>query len=148
MGRFNMWLASVMRGRYGMDNLNRTLMIVTFILILLNMFLRSRIVSFVILILLIYIYYRMFSRNLNARYSENMRYMKLENAVRSRFGRGGYRSYDGGSAGSFGGGMKAKDRTHKILRCPGCGEKLRVPKGAGKINIKCPHCGTQFIKKV
>ena len=52
----------------------------------------------------------------------------------------------GGYAGA--GKRSGRDKTHKIMRCPGCGEKLRVPKGAGKINITCPHCGTKFIKKV
>ena len=60
MGRFNMWLANVMRGRYGMDNLNRTIMIATFILIVINMFVRSQMINFAVVILLIYIYCRMF----------------------------------------------------------------------------------------
>ena len=40
MGRFNMWMANLMRGRYGMDQMNRTLSIVALILIAANLFLR------------------------------------------------------------------------------------------------------------
>ena len=28
-----------------------------------------------------------------------------------------------------------------------CRQKLRVPRGRGRIQISCPRCGTQFIKK-
>ena len=31
--------------------------------------------------------------------------------------------------------------------CPQCRQKLRVPRGRGRIQISCPRCGTQFIKK-
>ena len=119
MGRFNMWMANLMRGRYGMDQMNRTLSIVALILIAANLFLRMRIINWLAVVLLIYIYCRAFSRNINRRAAENQRYLQFAGSVRSKFGRG-----------------------------PGCGEKLRVPKGAGKINISCPHCHTKFTKKV
>ncbi len=144
MNRFGMWFANLMRGRYGTDNLNRFLLIVAFVLIIIDMFLRWRLLHLLTVVLLIYIYCRMFSRNINARYRENQKFLQF--AARFRKGRsgGGYGSYGGYS----GGAGKTKDKTHKILRCPGCGEKLRVPKGAGTINISCPHCGTKFVKKV
>ena len=129
MGRFNMWMANLMRGRYGMDQMNRTLSIVALILIAANLFLRMRIINC-----------RAFSRNINRRAAENQRYLQFAGSVRSKFGRG--------AGNPYGQTPRTKDNTHKILRCPGCGEKLRVPKGAGKINISCPHCHTKFTKKV
>lgn len=149
MYRFKMWLAEFMRGRYGMDRLNRFMLIAAAVLIVMNMFLRLRLLNFLTVLLLIYIYCRMFSRNYDRRMEENKKFLEIT----SRFqrGRGGFKRQDGGfgsggySAGGFG---KTKDREHRILRCPGCGERLRVPRGAGKIKIKCPHCGSQFTKKV
>lgn len=38
-------------------------------------------------------------------------------------------------------------KTHKIYRCKGCGRKIRVPKGKGKIEITCPLCGNKFIRR-
>ncbi|NLJ79450.1 MAG: hypothetical protein GX335_00275 [Firmicutes bacterium] len=38
-------------------------------------------------------------------------------------------------------------KTHRHFRCPSCGQTLRVPKGRGKIKIKCPQCGQQFDAK-
>ena len=131
MGRFNMWMANLMRGRYGMDQMNRTLSIVALILIAANLFLRMRIINWLAVVLLIYIY---------CRAAENQRYLQFAGSVRSKFGRG--------AGNPYGQTPRTKDNTHKILRCPGCGEKLRVPKGAGKINISCPHCHTKFTKKV
>ena len=140
MCRFNMWMANLMRGRYGMDQMNRTLSIVALILIAANLFLRMRIINWLAVVLLIYIYCRAFSRNISRRAAENQRYLQFAGSVRSKFGRG--------AGNPYGQTPRTKDNTHKILRCPGCGEKLRVPKGAGKINISCPHCHTKFTKKV
>ncbi len=150
MGRFRMWLTELMRGRYGVDQLNRFLLVVTMVLIIIDMFTRSRILHFVTLILLIYTYSRMFSRNISARMGENQRFMQLVGRFRGGRGKsagGGFDRQGGRSSGGYGFG-RSRDPEHKILRCPVCGEKLRVPRNAGKIRIKCPHCGEQFTKKV
>ena len=34
-----------------------------------------------------------------------------------------------------------------VFVCPTCKQKLRVPRGKGKISITCPKCATSFIKK-
>ena len=111
-------------------------------------------------LILIYVYCRMFSRNINARYRENQKFLQFTAKFRRNGGPGNASyggAYGGGqygntaNSGNAGWGRKAKpakDRDHKIFKCPVCGEKLRVPKGAGKISITCPHCGEKFIKKV
>ena len=38
-------------------------------------------------------------------------------------------------------------KTHKIYRCKGCGRKIRVPRGKGKIEITCPLCGKKFVRR-
>ena len=60
-----------MQGRYGADELNRFLTMVGLILIVVNLFFRSVLLSYVVLAILIYCYYRMFSRNYSRRYAEN-----------------------------------------------------------------------------
>lgn len=157
MGRFSMWFANLMRGRYGMDQLNRALTILALVFIVINFFFHMRIINWLTVVLLIYIYCRMFSRNINARAAENQRYLRFADSLSSRFGRGRHSSYGNGAYGNYGGAngcgagrreKPEKDKNHKIMKCPGCGEKLRVPKGVGKINITCPHCHTKFTKKV
>lgn len=140
MNNFRMWMANLMRGRYGTDELNKFLLVVALVLIILDMFVRWRFIDLLTVLILIYVYCRMFSRNINNRYRENQKFLGFI----SKF-RGGKSSGAGGFSSGFSSG---KDKTHKILRCPGCGEKLRVPKGAGTIMINCPHCNTKFKKKV
>ena len=35
----------------------------------------------------------------------------------------------------------------RYFRCPNCKQKVRVPKGKGTIEIRCPKCNTKFIKR-
>lgn len=43
--------------------------------------------------------------------------------------------------------VRADAKTHRRFRCPKCHQKVRVPRGKGKIQITCPKCGEKFIKK-
>ena len=42
---------------------------------------------------------------------------------------------------------KEEEKTHAFFRCPQCGKELRVPKGKGKIKIRCSNCSHEFIRK-
>ena len=106
-----------MQGRYGrIDELGRFLMYLLFGLLLVSFFVRSSIFSLLILLVLIYDYYRILSKDISARYQENQHYIH-------------------------------GDSTHRIYKCPTCGQKVRVPKGKGKISIHCPNCNCNFIKR-
>ena len=85
------------------------------------------------LALLVYVYYRMFSRNMSKRSAENQWYLKKEMKVRSWWQRRKK--------------LFAGHRDYKIFKCPKCGQKLRVPRHKGKIAIHCRKCGEEFIRK-
>ena len=122
-----------MQGRYGrIDELGRFLMYLLFGLLLVSFFVRSSIFSLLILLVLIYDYYRILSKDISARYQENQHYIQAREKVRTKWNK---------LTGSHG------DSTHRIYKCPTCGQKVRAPKGKGKISIHCPKCNCNFIKR-
>ncbi len=123
----------LMFGRYGVDSLNNAMLVLCLVLMILSRVLRAGWLDLLSIAVLVVCYLRVFSRNINARYQENQKFLAAVQPVRKWFG-----------------GMKQRFRdrkTHRYFTCPSCGMTLRVPKGKGKINISCPKCRTQFIKK-
>ncbi len=122
-----------MSGRYGTDDFSKFILGASLVLMVLNLFLRFRFLNTVILLLLVYVYFRMFSKNIQKRYQENAKYLQAKERVASVFQKEK---------------RIAQDRkTHHIYKCPNCKQKIRVPKGKGKICITCPKCKTEFTKK-
>lgn len=121
-----------MMGRYGNDQFNRFLMILAMICFVLSLF-RIPGVYLIGLFCLVYVYFRMLSRNTYKRSMENNKYLQCEYKVKRWFS-----------------GVKRnmqQRRTHHIYKCPSCRQKIRIPRGKGKIEIRCPKCGQTFIKK-
>jgi len=133
MSKFREKIARFMMGRYGMDYLSRMLIYVSLFLLIITLFTNNSILYALAVILMIYAYFRTFSKNVSKRYAENQAYLKVRYKVIAKFNRFRARCKD--------------SKTHKIFRCPGCGQKIRVPKHKGRISIKCPKCRIEFIKK-
>ncbi len=122
-----------MIGRYGMDQMNQFLMYAVLIVILINIFARSRVLEVMEIAGLVYLYFRMFSKNVARRYQENQVFVRHTFKVTERINKWKFRMNE--------------SRKFHIYKCPSCGQKVRVPRGRGKISIHCPKCGTDFIKK-
>lgn len=122
-----------MMGRYGVDDLSRFLLYVLVGLMILNFIFRSALISLLLFIGLVVIYVRMFSKNHSRRYEENARFLKLKNKVLGRVRQEKE--------------LASQRKDYRIYTCPGCKQKIRVPKGKGKIEVTCPKCHTSFIKK-
>lgn len=125
------WFRRFMMGRYGVDQLSFAMMLLAMVLI---MFTRGRLWPLAVLgaIMLLIAYWRMLSRNISARAQENGRFLGFCYRVRNRL--------DGLS-------RQLQDKSHRYYHCPNCRQKLRVPRGRGKIAITCPRCGREFIKR-
>ena len=104
-----------MYGRYGADQFSKFLLGLTIALCIISLFVPRRLGSLfstLILLLIFYTYFRMFSRNIYKRDAENEKYMRILGSWR-----------------------------------PGCGQRIRIPKGHGKIQIRCPKCNATFIRR-
>ncbi len=121
-----------MQGRYGGDQFNRFLMILVIVCFVLSLF-GLRPFYVVGTVLLVYAYFRMLSKNIYKRRTENTAYLRYEYKVRQK-------------AEAFKRNMKQR-KTHHIYKCPSCKQKIRIPRGKGKVEIRCPKCGQTFIKK-
>ena len=124
---------SFMRGRYGVDKLSNTLVWIAFALMIINIKAGSSLIYALSIALLIYAYYRMFSRQIGKRSRENEWYLSKTYKLRMKM-------------------LKTRDRAklrknHHIYKCPDCGQKVKVPRGRGKIEVTCPKCSMKFVKR-
>jgi hypothetical protein len=121
-----------MYGRYGMDALGQFLMWTAVVCLLLSWFVAGAFFNTLALILLLWGYFRIFSRNVQKRYQENCTYYRYINRVKDFFKK--QKSY------------MQQSKTHHIYKCPTCSQKIRIPRGKGRICITCPKCKTEFTK--
>ena len=128
--RFSDLLRSFMYGRCGVDQLNLSLLIAVVVLSLISVILSllggfcafvAMLANIISYLVLLYYLFRFFSRNLEKRILENRRYLYWISRI--------------------------KDRQNRYYRCPNCKQTVRVPRGRGKICIKCPKCSEKFIRK-
>ena len=119
-----------MFGRYGLDQLNVFLLLASVILCLIGLVLSrlgavcaviGSLLTLVSYGLLIWYMFRAFSRSLDKRAMENRRFLALK--------------------------ARVTDQQNRYYRCPNCSQTVRVPRGRGKICIKCPKCSEKFIRK-
>lgn len=74
-----------MAGRYGNDQLNQFIFIVAIISMVLEIITRQSLFYTLTLVLLILAYVRVFSRNINKRYEENMKFLQKKDAILNKF---------------------------------------------------------------
>lgn len=85
---------------------------------------------------IVYGLFRIFSRNIPNRYRENEKYLEIKSSFKKPKKKQ----------------TKSKTNVREIqymfFNCPGCGQKMRAPKGKGHIRVKCPECGRMFETEV
>lgn len=125
-------LRSFMARRYGTDDLNRFLLQYVLVFGLIGIIFNSILFKSMSVLLFAVAFYRAMSKKIWDRQKENYQFKermkpfndKMDLMVKN-----------------------LKDRKHKYFRCEHCGQIVRVPKGKGKIEIKCPRCGKKFDRK-
>ncbi len=131
-----------MQGRYGVDSFSRFLLGVEIVLVIISFFVRSNLLTILILALIVYLYFRIFSRNYVKRSAENEKFLELTAGLRSSA-----RRISGQQKNSQQKTHTKKSKEYRYFKCPACSQQVRVPRGKGKIEIDCPRCHTKFIKR-
>lgn len=126
-----------MQGRYGVDQFSNCLIWLAVILAVLAMFIKIPFLQIICWALIIYAYVRIFSRNVSKRYTQNQKFLDYTWGIRNIFAKIRYRIKYG----------KQTSEPFRIYKCRKCGQKIRIPKGKGRIMITCPKCKYQFKRK-
>lgn len=127
------WLQNFMRGRYGVDQLSFAILILYLVVTILGTFFRIPFVNTIALLLIVWCWFRILSRNTYKRAQENAKFMGKVYPIQNK-----YRTKK----------KEFQDRkTHKYFTCPTCKQRLRVPRGRGEITITCPKCKRSSIKE-
>lgn len=120
-----------MIGRYGYDELSKTLNIVGLILWAISILIPF--IYPIALALVVWSICRTYSKNITKRQIELEKYFNMKHQNKKRSDRRKR--------------MWNERKTHKYYKCKQCKTYLRVPKGKGKIEISCPKCKTVFIRR-
>ena len=150
-----------MRPKLHLDELNKALLITAGASYLLSFVLSryaaaSTLFRLLFAASLVFLGIRLFAGHPEKRNVENMRFLAGVTAVKDLFrGKGlGTGPAKGTASPSSSGGILDKwkqqwheYRTYRFLICPQCSQRLRVPRGKGKIRVTCTKCRNQFVAK-
>ena len=132
-------ISRIFAGRQGMDEFSKALFWLGLVCLLLSVLTAnilkgvfSLIFNWLGLMMLIFSFVRAFSRRLGQREAENNAYLALRQ--KQRHNRQAAKE------------RLAQRKDYSFFKCPGCGVMLRVPRGKGKIHIKC-KCGYILYRK-
>lgn len=132
--KFRDKLIRFMYGRYGVDSLYKGLLALYVILLVINIFVHSKILTAVMSAVIFYTIFRMLSKNHIARAKENRAYLKLITPPK-RF----FKNLP----------MRIKDIGKKRYRtCPHCKATVRLPIKRGKHQTRCPKCQKSFTVRI
>lgn len=123
-------LMRFMQGRYGNDSLNKFLFAAYIILYIVNLFVYSFALFLLETALVVWMFFRILSRNIYKRRTENEKFLKMTKKPRDYFALQK---------------SKRRDRkTHVYKTCPSCKSTLRLPRQKGKHTAVCPRCARRF----
>ena len=127
-----------MYGRYGPDDLYYFLFKLYFVLLIINIFVKSSILGYIELLIVFVVFYRFFSRKIYKRSDENRLFLKYKKKVIKPFR---------GIAKRINNIIKnISDKSYIYKKCRKCGTVLRLPlpSNYGIKKVKCPNCKRKF----
>lgn len=127
-------------GRNGADNFSRFLSIVALAFLAISLFTNivkldglSFLLELLAMVCIVLSFVRTFSKNITKRREENAKYLALKGRFLGWFRTRKVR-FD-------------QRKEYRFFKCPKCKATMRVPKGKGKLLIRCRVCGNEFSAK-
>ena len=123
-----------MYGRYGADELYYFLFKLYIVILIIDLFINSIILEYLELLIVLFTFYRFFSKKIYKRSNENQIFLKLRNKFSKPFK---------GIVNSFKNKLKnIKDKNYIYKKCHKCGTIIRlpIPDKYGIRHVKCPKC--------
>lgn len=133
MNGFRERMTRFMYGRYGADQLSRLYSGAAVVCLVLHLVIRLRVFYLAGILFLAYSMYRSFSKNTAKMSAQNQKYLTWRYQRIAKYNTAKKHW--------------AQRREYRFYKCPDCRQKVRVPRGRGRIAITCPKCSTEFIKK-
>lgn len=130
MSESNNKVQNFFQGRNGVDELGLASLELALILLIIDLFARNIVLTILVIALVAYAVFRMFSPDVNARRKESMAFASKLGPVRPWISNP-KAAYENA-------------RAYKHTTCPNCRQKLRVPRGKGHIRVTCPRCHEKF----
>lgn len=129
------FLFNFMQGRNGFDSVAKLAWCLTIVFMLLSLIpgVFGLVCGSIVLVLIVYTWWRVCSKNVYKRSRENARYLEKTAALRMRLRDFKIRF--------------SMRKQYKFFTCPTCHTLLRVPRGKGRIQITCSKCGNRFPGK-
>ena len=131
-------LSAFFGGRYGADAFSRALLIVYLTLAIFTLFIGNTVfgavLNLVSVAVCVFMFYRMFSRQINKREEENRKYLLLVGKAKRNLllhrNKWKYR------------------KTHVYRECPHCHAQIRLPRVSGAHQCDCPKCQGAFDVRI
>ena len=122
-----------LRGRQGPDDLAVFCTNLAIVVVVVNLFARVSLLGWIALALIAYSMFRIQSKNLGSRARENEAFLKALGPARPwvQNPRAAWTEL----------------RTYKHVKCRSCHQRVRVPRGKGRLRVTCPRCKTKFEVK-
>lgn len=117
-------------GRNGADEVSSACTNVAVVLVVVNLITRSPAFAIAALALLAYSWFRISSKDVSRRRAEVAEVSRRLGPVLSWL------------ANPMAAAREA--RVYKHLTCPSCGQRVRIPRGKGKVRVTCPKCHARF----
>lgn len=115
-----------LKGRYGVDEVGKTIFVISIVAYLLGTILQNAIIATLGVMGFIIEFFRMLSKQSWERSEENRKYLEFIRLWKLKY---------------------ENRKEFRIYRCKRCGRYIRVPKGKGKIQVTCTKCGDKTIRR-